>query len=556
MKVNLFKNGKIYSMKREKDSFKNMLVINGKVVFTSDEEISVNRYLNDKECKVEIFDLEGKSCIPSFCDAHIHFTFGANTFEYLNLSNLYSIEDIFKEIELYIENKIKINDFWIICYGYDKNNLKNSEELNIKNIESFINSKFKNLKDSLYVLIFSKDYHSAYVNINLLNLINKRLKLVKSSFFTKILKTNEIENYNEIINSIDYENGIFYESALKFLTNSVNDLVNEDYSKIIERIKRFIKYLYSNGITATTDCSLLWKDSSFKYFQKLEHEEVKFRNLVCIPEDALDKFIDLNLITNKGSNYFKVGPLKLIYDGSVGSQTALLFKQYENKNSFGFKNYKQNFLKEVIDKCLKNNIGLAIHAIGDRANSEVVDLFSNIRSLNSNILLRLEHGQILRDEEIEKIKHLNLFVIMQPVHIDQDYFTYEKYLKDYMPLSYRFKSLMKNNINVAFSTDFPVADINPFFGIFCAITQEGFEISKGKIFNINEKIDLFNAIKNYTYFSHKSSLFENSGLIAEGFNADFIVLDKDIFDIDNEYELLDIKVLRTFFEGEEVFKSY
>lgn len=554
MKVRLFKNGKIYSLKREGDFFKNMLVIDGKINFTSDEEILISRYLNDKDAEVKVYDLEGKTCIPSFCDAHIHLTFGAKTFNFIDLQNCFNLKKLYESFENYI-NSNKFDQNYLIGFGFDKNNFNKNDEINKNILDKFIEKKFTHLRDSIKIILFTKDYHSAYVNTNMLNLILKRIKLFKNNFFSRLIKSST--DIEEIVNNIDKENGIFYENALKFLSNTLNDLINYDDEKVIDIIKNFIKYLQSYGITAITDCSLLFKDSSFRYFQKIEHENIFFRNLVCISEDAIDKFIDLNLITGKGSNYFKVGPLKLIYDGSVGSQTALMDKPYEGKENdkyaYGVKNYSPKFIKDIVEKCLSNNIGLAIHAIGDRANREVIDIFSNIRSLNSNILLRLEHGQILEDEDINKLKYLNVFVVMQPVHIDQDYAVYSNYLKEYIPLSYRFKSLAQNNINIAFSTDFPVAKINPFFGIFSSVYQEGFEISKGKNFNINEKISIFDAVKNYTYNSHKASLFDNSGLLVEGFNADLVILDRDIFNLETPYDILEAKVLKTYFEGEEIY---
>ncbi|MCX8058660.1 MAG: amidohydrolase family protein [Spirochaetes bacterium] len=555
MKVRLFKNGKIYSIKKDGDYFRNMLAINGKIYFTSDEDISISRYLRDKDVEVKIYDLDGKTCIPSFCDAHIHLSFGAKTFEFLDLQNCFTLEKIFDSFEHYFENKENLSNEFIIGFGFDKNNFDKKQSLNKYVIDQYIQNKYPNLKENIKVLIYSKDYHSAYVNTNLLNFILKRIKLSMNNFFSKIIKG--ADNMEGIIQTIDKENGIFYENSLKFLSNTVNDILNSDDERIIKSIKKFVKYLQSFGITAVSDCALLFKDSSFRYFQKIEHENIAFRNLVCIPEDALDKFIDLNLITGKGSNYFKVGPLKLIYDGSIGSQTAYVDKPYygkeNDKYAFGIKNYSPKYIKEILDKCLVNNIGLAIHAIGNRANREVIEIFSNIRSLNSNVLLRLEHAQILEDDEIQKLKHLNIFVVMQPVHIDQDYYTYQKYLNEYIFLSYRFRSLMNNNVTVAFSTDFPVAKINPFYGIFASIYQEGFDISKGKIFNPEEKISLFDAIRNYTYNSHKASLFENSGILSEGYNADLIVLDRDIFSLSNPYEIIDTKVIKTYFEGEEIF---
>ena len=150
------------------------------------------------------------------------------------------------------------------------------------------------------------------------------------------------------------------------------------------------------------------------------------------------------------------------------------------------------------------------------------------------------------------MKYLKVKMVMQPVHIDQDISSAKKYLKGRENLLYRFNSLIKNNLYPAFSTDYPVAPLNPFLGIYSAVTHSGFNLSKNDILNKNESISLFDAIKAYTNYSHSYSLFNNCGFLSEGFYSDFIVIDRDIFNINSIDEILKTKVLKTFFKGEEV----
>ena len=159
---------------------------------------------------------------------------------------------------------------------------------------------------------------------------------------------------------------------------------------------------------------------------------------------------------------------------------------------------------------------------------------------------------MLDDETIRKAKGLNINFVMQPVHIDQDIKSANKYLGKRKKLLYRFKTLQKKGYSVSFSTDFPIAPLNPFYGIYSAVTHKGFNLNK-EILNEKEKIDVFNAVKNYTYFSHKHSLFDNSGMLTEGFYADFIVINKDIFNLKKDEDLLETKILSTYFEGEKVY---
>jgi predicted amidohydrolase YtcJ len=347
--------------------------------------------------------------------------------------------------------------------------------------------------------------------------------------------------------------GIFCENTMRYISNSLSIKYKIDDEQILENIKKVVKIFNQNGITAITDCSSLYSDSPFRYLQKMPIDTISIRCLISIPEDALDNFISLGLSTGMGSDQLKIGGLKILYDGSLGSQTGLMILPYDDTNNIGKANIEMEKLIYLSEKAIKNQIGLSIHAIGDRATLDISNLFEFARNLDPKIPLRMEHAQTLTDEAIQKLKYLKTQIVMQPVHIDQDIASATKYLKNRTNLLYRFNSLIKNNIFPSFSTDYPVAPLNPFYGIYCAITHSGFKLSKGKTLNQNEAISSYDAVKAYTTFAHKYSQFENCGILTEGFSSDFIVLNKDIFHIENNEQLLDIKVLNTFFKGEKVF---
>lgn len=554
MKLKYFKNGKIYSMISNDDFFKYMLVSDGKIIFTSDEEIPVSRYLKKKNIKFEEVDLEGKTVIPSFCDSHIHFMHSALTIDNLDLSNIKKFSQFIKKIELKYNKLIKKYDevikkdpgiaekIWITGGGWDKNNW-DKEGFPDKNDLK----KFKNINIALY----SKDYHAILLNqkaIDTLYLNNppdfilKKYKITRDEF-----EKNSLKDFN------GEKIGIFLENSLKFISRLISDLIKNDENEIGKKVRKLIKKFNKSGITAVSDCSLLWEDSSFKVFNKLDQKKLTIRNMIAIPEDSIDKFIDLNLKTGIGSDKVKIGPVKLLYDGSLGSQTAFLSEPYENSENFnvGIKNYSPEYINQIIDKITKNGLGIAIHAIGDRANKEVISIFERIRVLNKNIFLRLEHAQMLDNETIQMANGLRINFVMQPVHIDQDISTAIKYLGKRKNMLYRFKSLQKKGFSISFSTDYPVAPLNPFYGIYCAVTHRGFNLNK-KLLSEKEKISLFDAVRNYTFVSHKHSLFPNSGLLTEGYSADFVILNKDIFNLNDSEEILSLKVLSTFFEGEKI----
>lgn len=543
MKIQYFKNGKFYSLLSENDFFSYMLCIDGKIVFTSDEPISLKRF-EKKNVEIKTYDLQGYSCIPSFCDAHVHFMYPVIHIDDIDLSTAISFNQTINLIKEFYDKAI--NNYsrnWIIGGGWDKNNW------NDKNDDPCLTDL--NEFNKIPIILFSKDYHSVWLNDNACKTLNvenpdlnllEKLKIPKQQYFEGI-KRDSSGKITGILN----ENAMRYISALADLKFNLNE------EQIMQNIKKVIKIFNQNGITAITDCSSLYSNSPFYYLQKMSGMDINIRTSISIPEDALDNFILLGLYSGLGSDQLKIGGLKILYDGSLGSQTGLMLMPYDNTDNIGKVNIEFEKLKSLAEKAVANRIGLTIHAIGDRATLDIANIFEFVRNLDPKIPLRMEHAQTLNDETINKLKYLKVSAVMQPVHIDQDISSANRYLKDRKNLLYRFKSLYKNNIEVAFSTDYPVAPLNPFYGLYCATTHSGFNLSKNTTLNENEKIDLFSAIKSYTYYSHKVSQFFESGILSEGFSADFIVIDKDIFNIKHSDELLTINILKTFFKAEELF---
>ncbi len=537
MKVDYFKNGKFYTMENEKDFCTHLVAIDGVVAFCSNSEIPLERYKNKQNCKVLEHDLHGKTVIPSFCDSHLHFSFGATVFKQIDLSDCRSKEEFLNVIDKYY-NKTK-ND-WIIGAGWDKNNWKDGKNPTYKDLEKY-NDKF--------IALYSKDYHAIVVNEPVIKL-----------FHLNNITENDINKYNlnkeDYYNSILYDNsqnlsGVFYDSSMGYISAKIDDFIKREDSSVQKDMKDLINHMHGLGITAVGDCSQYWKDSSFRHFKELEQEDVKLRNMVCVTRDSFDRFNELGLKTGIGSDRLKVGPLKIIYDGSLGSETGLMFEPYENSDKVGLRNISYEKLREISLKAVSNGFGLAIHAIGDKANYEVVSIFQEAMGISKSPLLRLEHAQTIDDNTIKKLEKLPVYVCMQPIHIDQDVGSSYKLLGDRANLLYRFRSLANKGLKLSFSTDFPVAGLNPFNGIYCAVTHKGFNFSD-KILNSSETLSVFDAVKNYTFYAHQSCLFNRSGLIKEGYFADFAVLDKDIFNLSKEEEILDIKVVDTYFEGEKL----
>lgn len=541
MKVQYFKNGNFYSMTEREDSFKYLIAIDGKIVFTSDEPIPIGRF--QKKADTKVYDLEGKTIIPSFCDSHVHFLYGALHIDDIHLEDCRSFKSVLDRIEAFYNTlREKKKEDWIIGGGWDKNNWtdKNTDP-SYKDLENFT---------AIPIVLFSKDFHTVWLNLvamRLLGTIEPDSKILYSLGITReqyIADTDRFEDGKQC--------GIFRENAMKYISTILSSKRSFSEVDMIDNIKRTSRIFNSSGITAITDCSSAYCESPFRFLQKISGDNFTLRCMISIQEDALDQFINLGLFSGLGSDMLKIGGLKILYDGSLGSQSALMFLPYKGTSNPGKANYEAQHLSHLIDNAITHNIGLTVHAIGDRANFDVATIFEYSRNRDPRIPLRLEHAQTLTDETINKLKYLRVHTVMQPVHIDQDIATANRFLPDRINLMYRFRTLIDSGMHIAFSTDYPVAPLNPFYGIYSAVTHSGFNLQKGVPLNKRESISLYEALKSYTYYSHLYSSFPDSGLLSEGYNADMVVLDKNPFYVKNPDDLLTIKPIGLFFKGEKI----
>jgi hypothetical protein len=203
----------------------------------------------------------------------------------------------------------------------------------------------------------------------------------------------------------------------------------------------------------------------------------------------------------------------------------------------------------------ENAFGVAIHAIGDEAIRQAVDIYEESfsqKKFATEFPNRLEHVQLPSDEMIQKMSRYQIGVSIQPCHIDEDIAIINQYLPDRKHLCYPFRKLELNHVPLIMSSDAPVKEINPFTNIYWAITQKD-PVNKSRSLNEREILTLNSALKGYTHTSALYSGFPNSGAIRQGYPADIIILNKDLSSIASPEILLDTKVMYTIFQGNIVY---
>jgi hypothetical protein len=261
----------------------------------------------------------------------------------------------------------------------------------------------------------------------------------------------------------------------------------------------------------------------------------------------------------------RIGGIKAFADGALGPRTAAMIQPYTGEqNNSGILLLDAEELYEVGLQAVENGLSLAVHAIGDRANHEVLNAIKELRKQEtkfgtwhtSQLRHRVEHVQVIHPDDAGRYAALGVIASMQPVHIVSDMFTADRYWGKRAAYSYGWRTQLDHGTTLAFGSDAPVESPNPFWGLHAAVTRHQPDGKPGEDgWYPEQKITLHEALKAYTTGAAYATYMENQlGMLAPGFLADLLLLDRDPFTCSPE-ELRGIKPLATMVGGEWVFNE-
>ncbi len=251
--------------------------------------------------------------------------------------------------------------------------------------------------------------------------------------------------------------------------------------------------------------------------------------------------------------------IKGFMDGSLGSRTAWMFEPFlddpndpENAG-LPLAMAGSGELRKLVFAAAVDRFQPAIHAIGDRANAELLTLYTELPTLmRMRLQPRVEHAQHLRPGDIDRFASLKVVASMQPLHkADDGRYAEQRLGAERVRTSYAFRDLLDAGVTVAFGSDWPVVSVNPFLGMEAAVTARTLD---GRTFVPEQSITIEEALRAYTVGSAKALLCASKGgMIRQGFDADFVVLDRDVLSVPSDQIGQTVPVL-TSVGGEVVFE--
>jgi len=313
----------------------------------------------------------------------------------------------------------------------------------------------------------------------------------------------------------------------------------------------------SKGVTTFEDAGSSWEVVN-RVKRAIDAGRMKVRLWMMVREYD-PKELAANRVIGYGNNMFTVRAIKITGDGALGSRGAWLLEPYSDKpDSTGLATTTPDVIRQRAQIALDTGYQMCIHAIGDRANREVLNAYEETFKKNNrngkDLRWRIEHAQHLNAADIPRFGQLGVIAAMQGVHCTSDAPWVEPRLgaKRAEEGAYVWQKLMKTGAVVGNGTDTPVEDVDPIASYYASVTRKA---KDGKVFYGDQRMSRLEALRSYT-INNAFAAFEEDlkGSLSPGKLADITVLTKDIMTVPDD-EILQAKVVYTIIGGKVAYKA-
>jgi len=485
-------------------------------------EIGTNEIINNYYSK-ESINLNGSTILPGLIDAHCHFYgLGLNQ-QVIDLTGTQSFEEVLSRLKL----NSSINTTVIKGRGWDQNDWE------VKQFPE--KSELDRLYPDIPVVLERIDGHAYLVN-------QKALDLAKITNDTKSNNGTIIKKNGEIT-------GVLVDGPMGLIDNILPELSIYEKEQALLNAQ---KICFKNGLTTVDDAGLskeiiLLIDS----LQKKKELKIRIYAMISNSKNNLDYFLEKGPIKTPLLN---VSSVKVYGDGALGSRGATLKKPYhDDPSNYGKLITKPDDIKNLASRIAKANFQMNTHAIGDSTVKLLIDTYSRVLENKKDPRWRIEHSQIIDLKDIEGFNN-KILPSVQPTHATSDmYWAEDRVGPNRIKGAYAYKALLNKSKVIGLGTDFPVEKVNPFHTFYAAISRKDLNGYPENGFEFKNALSRKETLKGMTIWAAYLNFEENEkGSIEKGKLADFIIIDRDIMNIEVE-ETYKTKVLKTFISGDLVY---
>lgn len=532
----LFLNGNIYTVNERQPHAEAIAVKSGRVTFVGSNAEAAQF----KDAAGQIVDLQGQTVVPGMTDAHCHiFGIGGREMN-LNLEGTTSFEAFLAKVQERVGQTQPGQ--WVTGRGW---------------IETFWKPRtfptrwdLDKISPDNPVLLTRADGHGVVVNSAALK-IAAITKETPNPFGGEILKDKKSGE----------PTGMLLDNAQGLVRKHMPPpTLAETEKALLLGVKRSLELGWceiQNAGSTVLEVDLMRR--------LCDAGKIKLRiyNAVYGPGEPAARLLADGPITNSCDHHFTNRTIKVVFDGSLGSRSAALLNRYADANTSGFLTQKEADLLPMFEEALRRGVQVETHAIGDRANRTILDLYERaLKSVPPNQRKireprwRVEHAQVLSLRDIPRFSKLGVIPSMQPSHAISDlFFAPSRLGKERLAGAYAWRSLIKSGAIIPGGSDAPVERGEPMIEFYAAVTRKSVKGETGQGWHPEQAVSRADALKMFTRWPAYAAFEETEkGSIEAGKLADFTILSKDIIKIP-ESEILTTTCVMTVVGGEIVFRK-
>ncbi|WP_422105895.1 amidohydrolase [Winogradskyella sp.] len=538
--------GTIYTVDSTSVTVEAVAIKDHKILFAGSFE-EAKTYENER---TELIDLKGKTMTPGLIEGHGHFMgLGYNelNLDLMNTSSYQAIVDAVAE-----RVKTTAPGEWITGRGWHQSKWDSMPSETVHGFQT--HHLLSEVSPDNPVYLRHASGHAGFANAKAMEIAGLQDLALDG------VKSYEVEGGEVLVDASGRPTGVFNERAQTLITQHIPDRTPETDIKAFELA---VEACHKNGITSFHDAGI--PKETIALYEKMKSEgKMKTRMYAMLTgwdEDLLNRWYEKGIMVDE-DHLFTIRSVKLNCDGALGSRGAWLLEPYSDRpGHFGHETLPMEFVKTSALNGLKNGFQVCSHAIGDRANREILDRYEMaFKALPESALdhrFRIEHAQHLHPDDIPRFAELQVIPSMQAVHMSSDRPWAIKRLgaKRIKEGAYMWQTLLQSGVPIVNGTDVPVEPINPIANFYASVSRKTLKGMPEGGYEPEQKMTRAQALKSYTLDAAYGAFEEDiKGSITIGKLADFTVYDQNIMTV-TEDKILDTKVVMTIFDGKVVYNS-
>lgn len=541
----VFINGTIYTVDEANPKVQAVAVKDGLILAIGTNE-EVQAFVGES---TEVIDLDGKTMTPGFIESHAHLMgIGYNKLE-IDLMGVKTYDELIQKVAEAAATA-KPGD-WITGRGWHQDKWLQMPEKTVKGFQTHDALSAVTPNNPVYLAHASG--HASFVN-------QKAMELAGITPLRSEKPTQEVEGGEVLRDELGNPTGVLVERASTLVSKLIPETTPE---KNEEALTLALQELAEKGITSFHDAGsgqdLIDLVTKFKNEGKLTAR--MYIMLTGRQPELLEAWYKKGPMIDTADHFVTVRSIKLNCDGALGPWGAWLLEDYSDKPGHrGHETLPMSVVTEVSEKALPLGFQVCAHAIGDRANQEILDRFEAAFVKNPEAKdhrFRIEHAQHLHPDDIPRFGQLGVIAAMQAIHLSSDRPWAIDRLgeKRIIDGAYVWQKLFQTGARIANGTDAPVEPVDPIPSFYASVTRKTLQGLPEGGYEADQKMTRDQALKSYTLDGAYAEFEENfKGSIQVGKAADFTVFDKNIMEIPED-EILQTKVQMTVVGGKVVYKK-